>query len=92
MYSIREISPDVMWKPARNKGKHTEGQCMETLGSAWECDWVVGLQILTPLPLTLTAPWILSMLQYCSATYLVDGRTCLAPCQHMHHTPSCYLP
>ena len=42
-----EISLDVMWKPAGNKGKHTEGQCMETLGSAWECDWVVGSQILT---------------------------------------------
>ena len=47
MYSTREISPDAMQKPAGNKGKHTEGQCMETLGSAQEHDWVVGLQILT---------------------------------------------
>ena len=49
MYSTREISQDAMRKLARNKGKHTEGQCMETLGSAWECDWVVGSQILTIL-------------------------------------------
>ena len=47
MYSTREISPDVMQKPAGNKGKHTEGQRMETSGSAQECDWVVGSQILT---------------------------------------------
>ena len=47
MYSTREISLDAMWKPARNKGKHTEGQRTETLGSAWEHDWVVGSQILT---------------------------------------------
>ena len=47
MYSTREISPDAMWKPTRNKGKHTEGQCTETLGSTRECDWVVGSQILT---------------------------------------------
>ena len=47
MYSTREISLDVMWKPAGNKGKHIEGQCMETLGSAQECDWVIGSQILT---------------------------------------------
>ena len=49
MYSTGEISPDAMQKPAGNKGKHTEGQCMETLGSARECDWVVALQILTPV-------------------------------------------
>ena len=49
MYSTREISPDAMWKPARNKGKHTEGQCMETSGSTQECNWVVGLQILTSI-------------------------------------------
>ena len=42
MYSTREISLDVMWKLARNKGKHIEGQHTETLGSARECDWVVG--------------------------------------------------
>ena len=47
MYSTREISLDAMWKPTRNKGKHTEGQCTETLGSTRECDWVVGSQILT---------------------------------------------
>ena len=47
MYSTREISLDAMQKLAGNKGKHTEGQRMETSGSAWECDWVVGLQILT---------------------------------------------
>ena len=47
MYSTREISLDAMRKPARNKGKHTEGQHMETLGSAREHDWVVGSQILT---------------------------------------------
>ena len=47
MYSTREISLDVMRKLARNKGKHIEGQCTEILGSAWECDWVVGSQILT---------------------------------------------
>ena len=47
MYSTGEISPDVMQKPARNKGRHTEGQHTETLGSARECDWVVGSQILT---------------------------------------------
>ena len=47
MYSTREISPDVMQKPAGNKGKHTEGQRTETLGSAREHDWVVGSQILT---------------------------------------------
>ena len=47
MYSTREISLDAMQKPAGNKGKHTEGQHMETLGSTRECDWVVGLQILT---------------------------------------------
>ena len=47
MYSTREISPDAIWKPARNKGKHTERQCTETSGSTRECDWVVGLQILT---------------------------------------------
>ena len=49
MYSTGEISPDVMWKPARNKGKHMEGQRTETLGSTQECNWVVGSQILTPL-------------------------------------------
>ena len=48
MYSIGEISPDAMQKPAGNKGRHTEGQCTETLGSAQECNWVVGSQILTP--------------------------------------------
>ena len=47
MYSTREISPDAMQKPARNKGKHTERQCTEISGSAWERNWVVGLQILT---------------------------------------------
>ena len=47
MYSTREISLDAMRKPARNKGKHTEGQCMEISSSAWECDWVIGSQILT---------------------------------------------
>ena len=47
MYSTREISLDVMQKPARNKGKHTEGQRTEISGSAQECDWVVGSQILT---------------------------------------------
>ena len=47
MYSTREISLDVMWKLAGNKGKHTEGQHMETSGSTWERNWVVGLQILT---------------------------------------------
>ena len=47
MYSTREISLDVMRKPARNKGKHIEGQHTETSGSAREHDWVVGLQILT---------------------------------------------
>ena len=47
MYSTREISLDAMRKSAGNKGRHTEGQHMETSGSAWECDWVVGSQILT---------------------------------------------
>ena len=47
IYSTREISLDAMRKPAGNKGKHTEGQCMETLGSARERGWVVGSQILT---------------------------------------------
>ena len=47
MYSTREISPDAMRKLAGNKGKHTEGQHMETSGSTPECDWVVGSQILT---------------------------------------------
>ena len=47
MYSTREISLDVMWKPAGNKGKHTEGQYTEISGSTQECDWVVGSQILT---------------------------------------------
>ena len=47
MYSTGEISPDAMQKPAGNKGRHTEGQHIETLGSTWERDWVVGLQILT---------------------------------------------
>ena len=47
MYSTGEISPDAMWKPAGNKGRHTEGQHTETLGSTQECNWVVGLQILT---------------------------------------------
>ena len=41
------ISPEAKWKPAGNKGKHTEGQHMETSGSAWEHNWVVGSQILT---------------------------------------------
>ena len=50
MYSTREISPDAMRKLAGNKGKHTEGQCTETLGSTWERDWVVGSQILTVMP------------------------------------------
>ena len=47
MYNTREISLDAMRKPARNKGKHTEGQSTEISGSAWERNWVVGLQILT---------------------------------------------
>ena len=47
MYSTREISPDAMWKPAGNKGKHTKRQRTETSGSTWEHDWVVGSQILT---------------------------------------------
>ena len=50
MYSTREISLDVMRKPAGNKGRHTEGQHTETSGSAWERNWVVGLQILTNCP------------------------------------------
>ena len=50
MYSTGEISPDAMRKPAGNKGRHTEGQRTETLGSASEHDWVVGLQILTNIP------------------------------------------
>ena len=41
------ISPEAEWKLAGNKGRHTGGQCMETSGSAQECDWVVGSQILT---------------------------------------------
>ena len=41
------ISPEVEQKLTRNKGKHIEGQHMETSGSAWECNWVVGSQILT---------------------------------------------
>ena len=41
------ISLEAEWKPTGNKGKHIEGQCTETSGSAWEHDWVVGLQILT---------------------------------------------
>ena len=41
------ISLEVKRKPARNKGKHIEGQCTETSGSTRECDWVVGSQILT---------------------------------------------
>ena len=51
MYSTGEISPDAMRKPAGNKGRHTGGQHMETSGSAQECNWVVGLQILTVSPL-----------------------------------------
>ena len=50
MYSTGEISPDAMRKPAGNKGRHTEGQHIETLGSTWERDWVVGSQILTQHP------------------------------------------
>ena len=49
IYSMGEISPDVRQKPVRDKGKYKEGQCTETSGSAWECDWVVGSQILTYL-------------------------------------------
>ena len=41
------ISPEAEWKPTGNKGKHIEGQRMETSGSARERDWVVGSQILT---------------------------------------------
>ena len=41
------ISPEAKQKPTGNKGKHIEGQCTETLGSAREHDWVVGSQILT---------------------------------------------
>ena len=41
------ISPEAEQKPTRNKGKHIEGQHMETSGSARECNWVVGSQILT---------------------------------------------
>ena len=41
------ISPEAKQKLTRNKGKHIEGQHTETSGSAWERDWVVGLQILT---------------------------------------------
>ena len=52
MYSIGEISPDARRKPFGNKGKHKEGKCTETSGSAWECDWVVGLQILTHTEIT----------------------------------------
>ena len=58
MYSTREISLDVMQKPARNKGKHTEGQRMETSGSAQEHDWVVGSQILTQTQIW-TRPYLL---------------------------------
>ena len=41
------ISPEAKRKPTGNKGKHIEGQCTETLGSAQKRDWVVGSQILT---------------------------------------------
>ena len=41
------ISLEAKKKPTGNKGKHIEGQCTETSGSARERDWVVGLQILT---------------------------------------------
>ena len=41
------ISLEAKQKPTRNKGKHIEGQHMETSGSARERDWVVGSQILT---------------------------------------------
>ena len=41
------ISPEAKQKPARNKGKHIEGHRTETSGSARECNWVVGSQILT---------------------------------------------
>ena len=41
------ISLEAEQKPARNKGKHIEGQCTETSGSTREHDWVVGSQILT---------------------------------------------
>ena len=41
------ISPEAKRKPTGNKGKHIEGQCTETSGSAQERDWVVGSQILT---------------------------------------------
>ena len=41
------ISLEVERKLAGNKGKHIEGQHIETSGSARERDWVVGLQILT---------------------------------------------
>ena len=71
MYSTREISLDVMWKPARNKGKHTEGQCTETLGSARERDWVVGLQILT-LTLVLSPARRPQSLPTSMAEYLMD--------------------
>ena len=41
------ISLEAEWKLTGNKGKHIEGQRTETSGSARECNWVVGSQILT---------------------------------------------
>ena len=80
MYSTREISLDAMRKLAGNKGRHMEGQHTETSGSAWERDWVVGLQILTtslmmrnitsPLlllyPFELTTHWYKLCLRLCA--------------------------
>ena len=65
MYSTREISLDVMQKPAGNKGKHTERQRTETSGSAQECNWVVGSQILTVLVyLRISIAFVCSLLSF----------------------------
>ena len=83
MYSTGEISLDTMWKPAGNKGRHTEGQCMETSGSTWECDWVVGSQILTcgSLAHSLWTPpsLCLNIIPYCSWCCAMTPKVCYLP-------------
>ena len=57
------ISLEAKRKPTGNKGKHIEGQCMETLGSTREHDWVVGSQILTGVITGATDDAIISTVQ-----------------------------
>ena len=51
------ISPEAERKLTGNKGKHIEGQHMETSGSTRERDWVVGSQILTMSHHNSCGPW-----------------------------------